>query len=308
MDKRTQKAQKVTIIGFIANAFLTAAKFAAGILGNSAAMVADAVHSLSDFISDLVVLIFLHFSGKECDENHPYGHGKFETLATLIISVLLFVIALGMVWSSWQQILHAFKGTFPETPKNIAAIVALVSILVKEILYKYTTKVAKEIKSPAVMANAWHHRSDALSSVGTLIGITGALILGGKWTLLDPIAAIFVSYYIFKVSIQLGLPSVNELLEKSLSKETEEEILNIICSSPEVKYTHQLRTRQIGNVYAIDIHIKLDPHLNVVDSHDIATSIENRLRAQYGCDTVINIHVEPYYPLNHYDTFCKAHR
>ena len=296
MNERTKKAERVTVIGFIINAALTAAKFFAGIFGNSAAMVADAVHSLSDFITDLIVLFFIRFSGKDCDEEHPYGHGKFETFATLLISGVLFLVGLGMMWNGCEKIKLAYEGTPPSTPGIIALIVAIFSIVSKEILYQYTVKVGKEINNAAVIANAWHHRSDALSSIGTLIGISGAIILGGDWAVLDPIAAVIVSVLILRVAVQLGLPSVNELLEKALPKDVEQEILDLIYLSPEIKDTHRLRTRKIGNIYAIDIHIKLDPSISFVASHDVATEVENRLRCKYGKKTLINIHTEPYDP------------
>lgn len=296
MNERTKKAERITVIGFIINAALTAAKFFAGIFGNSAAMVADAVHSLSDFISDFIVILFIRFSGKDSDDEHPYGHGKFETFATLLISGVLFLVGLGMMWNGIHQIKLASEGTPPLTPGWIALIAALISILTKEILYRYTVKVGKNINNTAVIANAWHHRSDALSSIGTLIGISGAIILGGDWAVLDPIAAVIVSVLILRVAVQLGLPSVNELLEKALPKDVEKEILDLIYLSPEIKDTHRLRTRKIGNIYAIDIHIKLDPSITFVASHDVATEVENRLRCKYGKKTLINIHTEPYDP------------
>lgn len=296
MNERTKKAQKITFIGFVANALLTTAKFIAGFLGNSAAMIADAVHSLSDFITDVIVILFIRVSGKDSDEEHPYGHGKFETFATLLISVLLLAVAIGMMWSGITEIKQAFEGQPPMKPGWIALIAALVSILVKESLYIYTIRVGKEINSSSVIANAWHHRSDALSSIGTLLGITGAILLGGKWSILDPLAAVIVSLFIIKVAIQLGLPSVNELLEKALPKEIEKDILDLIYQSPEIKSSHRLRTRKIGSVYAIDIHIKLDPSISFVASHDVATAIEKRLRSKYGSTTLTNIHTEPFYP------------
>ncbi len=242
------------------------------------------------------MFFFIRFSGKDCDEEHPYGHGKFETFASLIISTILFAGGLGLRGNGIEKIKLASEGTPPLTPGWIALIAALISILTKEILYRYTVKVGKEINNAAVIANAWHHRSDALSSIGTLIGISGAIILGGKWAVLDPIAAVIVSVFILRVAVQLGLPSVNELLEKALPKDVEKEILDLIYQSPEIKDTHRLRTRKIGNIYAIDIHIKLDPSITFVASHDVATEVENRLRCKYGKKTLINIHTEPYDP------------
>lgn len=295
MKNRTKKAQRITIIGFACNLILTASKLAAGILGNSAAMIADAIHSLSDFATDLIVIVFIGISGKESDEDHPYGHGKFETFATLLISVFLFIVALGMMWNGIQLIKRVFQGASISEPTWIALFAAVVSILIKEILYIYTIRVGNEIKSNAIIANAWHHRSDAFSSLGAFLGIAGAILLGGKWAVLDPIAAVLVSFFILKVAFQLGLPSVNELLEKALPKEIEEEIIVLIYASPEVKGLDHLRTRKIGSIYAIDVHIKLDPKISFVHSHDVATAIEQRLRSKYGKATLTSIHTEPYF-------------
>ena len=295
MENRIKKAQRITIIGFVCNLILTVAKLAAGFLGNSAAMIADAVHSLSDFATDIIVIFFIGVSGKESDEDHHYGHGKFETFATLLISVFLFAVALGMMWKGIQQVKLAFQGIPLSEPTWIALIAAVASILIKEALYIYTIRVGNEINSNAIIANAWHHRSDAFSSIGAFLGIGGAILLGGKWAVLDPIAAVLVSFFILKVAFQLGLPSVNELLEKALPKKIEEEIMGLIYASPEVKGSDHLRTRKIGSIYAIDIHIKLDPDISFVQSHDVATAIEQRLRSKYGKATLTSIHTEPYF-------------
>ena len=293
MQDRIQQAKRITWIGFYANFALTAGKLFAGIVGNSAAMVADAVHSLSDFLTDIVVIVFVGLSGKDSDEEHPYGHGKFETFATLIISFMLLLVAMGICWSGIEKILGVLKGGPLEKPSIIALSAAIISIIVKEALYRYTVKVGKTIDSQAVIANAWHHRSDALSSIGTLLGISGAIIIGGKWVVLDSIAAVIVSFFIGKVAISIGLPSIKELLEVALPAAVEKEILEIIHESPEVKGTHRLRTRKIGSLYAIEIHVLLERDISFVASHDVASAIENRLRERYGNKTLISIHTEP---------------
>lgn len=292
--ERVKKAKKVTWVGFFANLLLTTFKIIAGIVGKSTAMIADGIHSLSDFITDLLVIIFIGMSGKEKDEDHHYGHGKYETFATLMISLILLLVGVGIFWGGLQKIMLVISGGVLEKPTLIALFAAIVSIVVKEILYWYTKKTGEEIHSSAVIANAWHHRSDAFSSIGTTLGISGAIFLGATWTILDPIAGVVVSVFIVKVGIELGLPSVHELLERSLPPSTEKEIIEIIAKHPDVRFHHNLKTRKIGNICAIDVHIKLDPQISFVRSHDVATEIEISLREKFGEKTVTNIHTEPY--------------
>ena len=215
-SNREKEIYKVTTIGAVGNLLLLIFKFIAGFLSNSAAMIADAVHSLSDFLTDIVVMIFVRISSKEEDENHHYGHGKFETLATVIIGIVLVAVGLGIMKNGIVSIVEVAKGNSIKSPGIIALVAAIVSIIVKEILYRYTVIKGKKLDSPSVVANAWHHRSDAFSSIGTALGIGGAIILGNKWTILDPIAAVIVSFFILKVAYQLTKAGLDELLEKSL--------------------------------------------------------------------------------------------
>ncbi len=293
-DNRTREAQRVTWIGFSLNLVLTIFKLLAGFWGKSTAMVADGVHSLSDFITDVIVIVFIGVSGKDRDSDHQYGHGKYETFATLLISLALLVVGLGIFWNGASKVYFVIHGETIQQPSTIALIAALVSIVVKEGLFWYTKNTGTKINSQAVIANAWHHRSDAFSSVGTALGISGAIFLGEKWRILDPIAGIIVSFFIVKVAIELGIPSVHELLERSLPAETEKEIVGIIESNPEILAHHNLKTRKIGNIYAIDIHIKLDKNIAFVHSHDIATELEQKLRNRFGEKTITNIHTEPF--------------
>ena len=292
--ERVKEAKKVTWIGFVVNFILTAFKIVAGITGKSTAMIADGVHSLSDFVTDVLVILFMGISGKDKDQDHRYGHGKYETFATLLISLALLVVAVGIFWTGATKVIQVFGGVVLEQPSYIALWAAIISVISKEILYRYTKKVGGKIDSNAVIANAWHHRSDAFSSIGTTLGITGAIFLGEQWRILDPIAGLIVSFFIAKVAIQLGMPSVHELLERSLPQETEDIIIELINSHPDVIFHHNLKTRKIGNIYAIDVHIKLDKNISFVKSHDIATDIEVRLRKKFGEKTVTNIHTEPY--------------
>ena len=287
------RSYKITIIGSISNAGLVLIKFLAGIFGNSSALIADAVHSLSDFLTDLVVLVFVKLSAKPKDENHSYGHGKFETLTTLIIGITLLVVGFGICWEGVRKIYDVITGIGIKTPDKIAFYVAVISIITKEILFRYTKKVGKEVKSDLVIANAWHHRSDSFSSIGTAIGIGGAAFLGDKWVVLDPIAAVIVSFFIISVSFKLINPSINELLEKSLPEDTQNEIIEIINNIPEIEDPHNLKTRKLGNDYAIELHVRVDPKMSVEKAHQYSREIENLLRDKYGKKTHVAIHIEP---------------
>lgn len=295
-DKKTARERgiyKVTVIGSIVNFLLLVFKFVAGFMGHSAAMLADAVHSLSDFVTDLVVIVFVRISNKPQDKTHDYGHGKYETLATAIIGLLLLSVGLGILWNGASSIYAFIRGQQLEAPGMVALVAALVSIVAKEILYQYTVVEGKKLDSQAVIANAWHHRSDALSSIGTAVGIGGAILLGENWRVLDPIAAVIVSFFIIKVSIQLLIPCVDELLEKSLSDEVEKEIEQALLSFPGVSEPHHLRTRRIGSYYAIEVHVRMDGSITLEEAHATATAIEHKLKDIFGEGTLINIHVEP---------------
>lgn len=293
-DKTREKGiYRVTALGSLVNLLLLILKFIAGIVGNSAAMLADAIHSLSDFVTDIVVIILVKIAGKPIDRDHEYGHGKYETLATIFISMLLMVVALGILWNGASSIYHFAKGGTLPNPSLIALIAAIVSIISKEWLYRYTVARGKEFQSEAVVANAWHHRSDALSSIGTATGIAGAILLGGKWRVLDPLAAIFVSLLIFHMSLNLLRNSLDELLEKSLPPQVENDILSIITSFEGVNSPHHLRTRKIGNYYSIEVHIRMDGNMSLKAAHATASSIEKALKNKFGQHTIINIHVEP---------------
>lgn len=290
---RKKGIYKVTIIGSIVNFLLLVFKFFAGFAGHSAAMLADAVHSLSDFITDVVVIVFVRIANKPEDKGHDYGHGKYETLATAIIGILLLCVGFGIFWNGATSIYDFLNGQQLESPGMVALIAALVSIVLKELLYRYTVIQGKKLNSQAVIANAWHHRSDALSSIGTAIGIGGAILLGDKWRVLDPVAAVIVSVFIMKVSIQLLIPCVDELLEKSLPDEVEKEIEQTALSFPGVSEPHHLRTRRIGSYYAIEMHVRMDGRITLEEAHRTVTAIENKLKEMFGKGTHVGIHVEP---------------
>lgn len=291
--ERSKEIYKVTLVGGAVNVILLLFKFVAGILGNSAAMVADAVHSLSDFITDVIVILFVRISGKPKDKSHDYGHGKYETLAMTIIGMALLVVAIGILYSGIVKIVQWAKGGELAAPGMLALWAALLSILLKEAVYHYSMMKARQLSSQAVEANAWHHRSDALSSIGTAIGIGGAIFLGQRWTVLDPVASIIVGVFIVHVSLSLLRNGIGDLMEQSLPDEVEEEILQLAGSVKGVAEPHDLRTRRIGNHYAIELHILMDGHIPLREAHDKASEVEELLMSHYGEDTHVVVHVEP---------------
>ncbi len=291
--KRERDIYRVTIYGSAVNTVLLVFKFIAGILGGSAAMIADAVHSLSDFLTDIMVLIFVRLSSRPIDKDHDFGHGKYETLATAIIGIALFCVGVMIcyngVWKVWQNL----NGQTLPRPGTIALMAALLSIVLKEWCYQFTARVGRKYNSQAVIANAWHHRSDAMSSIGTAVGIGGAIVLGDRWTVLDPLAAIVVSVFILRTACKMVHEAVQELLEVSLSDDIENHIVQLAEEEPTVSEVHDLRTRRIGNRIAIDMHLRMPPDTPLYVAHEHATNIEYRLRLTYGKDTLINIHMEP---------------
>ena len=293
MMNREKQIFRVTFLGSFVNLLLVVFKFIAGIVGHSAAMIADAVHSLSDFITDIIVIIFVAISGKPEDSDHSYGHGKYETLATAVIGIILFFVGVGILISGIKAIVGALQGEPLQAPSLLALIAAVISVVVKEALYHYTVKRGKALDSSSVVANAWHHRSDALSSIGTAIGIGGAVFLGEQWRILDPIAAVVVSIFIIKVAVELIKPCIDELVERSLPEEVEQRIHALILQSPQVSSPHHLRTRRIGGYIAIEVHIRMDGQISLSEAHQVASDIERRLKAEFGEKTHIGIHMEP---------------
>ena len=293
---RQQKMYRVTLAGSIVNALLLILKFAAGIIGHSTAMIADAVHSLSDFITDIVVIAFVRLSSKPADKDHAYGHGKYETIATSIIGLALMAVAVKLGWDGIQKIFHVIRGGELQSPGIIALIAAITSIIAKEWIYRVTHRVARQVESQALEANAWHHRSDAFSSIGTAIGIGGAVILGSRWTILDPIAAVIVSIMISITALKLLRKSSGELLEESLPQETEQQIINIVYQDPLATDVHHLHTRRIGNIIAIEMHLRLPKDITLEQAHTHATAIERHLRDTFGSGTHIMLHIEPTKP------------
>ena len=293
MRTREQQIAHVTLVGSVVNLLLVGLKATAGIAAHSAAMVSDAVHSLSDLITDFIVLVFVRVSGRPQDEGHDFGHGKYETLATLLIGLALAAAAVGIVVSGATKLAAWLQGEDLPAPGRLALWAALVSIVAKELLYQYTRIRGKKLESTALKANAWHHRSDSLSSIGAAVGIGGAILLGDRWTVLDPLASIVVGAMLVKVAWDLMGPSFGELTERSLPAETENEMLEIIRSVEGVCDPHNLRTRRIGNRVAAEVHIRLDGALTLDEAHERATEVERRFKVRFGEHSHIIIHMEP---------------
>ena len=291
--EREKKIYRVTLAGSIINMVLLAFKFVAGVVGGSAAMIADAVHSLSDFLTDIVVVVFVRISSKPQDSDHDYGHGKYETLATSLIGMALLAVGVMIFYNGARDIMRAIGGEQLQQPGMIALVAALVSIALKEWAYQFTARVGKKVDSPAVVANAWHHRSDSLSSIGTAIGIGGAILLGHRWAVLDPVAAVVVSLFIVKTALSLLRQSADELPEKSLSQDIEQEIVDIVGQEPIAGEVHNLCTRRIGSSIAIEMHVRMPGNLTLYESHIHASNIEKRLRQRFGSNTHLSLHVEP---------------
>lgn len=292
-DRRIDDICRITWLGAFVNLLLVAVKFIAGIAGLSAAMVADAIHSLSDLATDAIVIIFVKMSNKPADRDHDYGHGKYETFATLIIGTLLAIVGIGMMWGGGEKILDILSGTMIPTPGWTAFAAGIASIVAKETIFQYTMHVARRTHSNTLAANAWHHRSDALSSVGTCAGIGGAIILGNDWVILDPLAAVVVSVIVTVSALKIMRTAVNELLEKSLPENIERDIIDIVDEDPLLQHVHHLRTRAIGSIYTIDMHVRMPGDMTLSEAHRHTILLEQRLRQAYGKGTIINIHIEP---------------
>lgn len=287
-------ARHVTWVGFWINAALGVLKVIAGILGRSSAMVADGIHSFSDFVSDIIVLIFVGISRRKANTEYQYGHGKFETFATMLLALVLGIVGVMFFIEGWEKTWSALHGGVLERPTWLALSMALASIASKEWLYRYTRRAGEQIHSAVVVANAWHHRSDAFSSLATLAGIGGAMFLGVKWRVLDPVAAMLVSVFIVMVAVKIGKPAVMELLEVSLPSEVVEGMYRVIGTTPGVEAFHHFASRRNGNCMIADFHIKVDPHISVEHAHHISSEVEQRLKDAYGHEMIVTIHVEPY--------------
>lgn len=285
--------RKVTLVGFWINAALVLLKLFFGYWGHSDALVADGYHSVSDFVTDFIVLFFIGIAYKRADKDHPYGHGKYETAATVLIGIILLIVAVFIGLKGIMNIIGAAEGKVLPKPDILTLIVTFISIFAKEFCYRYTIKYGKKINSSVVIANAWHHRSDSLSSIATLIGISFAIFLGPSWRILDPIAAVVVAVFIAVSAIKIAKPAISELLEVSLPKEQLDEISKIVINIPGVKKFHNLRSRRNGHFYIVDLNIHVDPDITVRAAHEIANDVEDDLKKHFGGDMIIYVHIEP---------------
>lgn len=295
--RQNREEKRCTLVGMTCDIGLSALKIASGILGRSSAILADGIHSISDTVTDALVYAMVRLSGKGVDERYRYGRGKYETLAAFLISIILVVVAIGLMSDGLQDVWTALNGKTLERPRNIALAVGIIAVIIKEGLYRYTRHKGNKTGSSALKAYAWHHRADAMSTAATLLGVAGAMFLGERWRVLDPIAAIAVSVLILVLAYRMGRPAVEELLEVSLPPEEQERIAAVVTGTPGVKAFHNLRTRRNGNLRVVDIHVKVDGEMSVATSHDITREIEQRLNEELG-EVMTNIHVEPYHGHN----------
>lgn len=290
---RTAKVTFVTLVGSVVNIILTVFKIFAGVLGRTTAMIADGIHSLSDLLSDIVVIVFVKISAKGRDKDHDYGHGKFETFATLIISLMLIVVAANLMSGGINKIRLILDGGEVGSPGMIALWAAVASIVLKEILYRYTIIQGRALNSPMMIANAWHHRSDAFSSVGSLLGIAGAIFLGDKFVILDPITGCVISIFILVMAVKMSVPAIKELLDVSLPDDVEEKIEATAKSVKGVVDLHELKTRREGPGIIMEGHLVLDSEISLKEAHDISKKVEESLRKEFGTETQISLHLEP---------------
>lgn len=296
-QEAVRKGRRVTWIGFWVNAFLGVIKVVGGIFSRSGALVADGIHSFSDFLSDILVLAMVGVARRKPNTRYPFGHGRFEALATVLLSLLLILVAIGIFYDGIVKVVDSLKGEVLPRPTFLALIIILLSILSKEWLFHFTRRVGKEIKSETVIANAWHHRSDALSSVATLIGVAGAMFLGEKWRILDPIAAMAVGVIIVIVGVDLAKSPLRELLGSSLDKKTRKLIRKSLNETKGVLDWHHLQTFKSGNDGFVMVHLLVDPEISVREAHEIATNAEKEIQ-QSVKDLKIHAttHIEPYAP------------
>ncbi len=262
---------RITMVGAVTNFTLAIFKFVAGTVGNSTALVADAIHSLSDLATDLIVYYSLKISGQKPDEEHPYGHGRAETIGASFVGAAIILVGVGIAW----EVLSEVVGGVILVPTSLALAGAVVSIVAKEILYRYTVLVGRRLKSESIMANAWHHRSDALSSMAVLVGVAGAQM---GWPLMDPLAAVIVGIMIAHVGIKIAREAVNNLMDTGVSDAELETMRSIIKESPGVVHYHELKTRRLGKDVLVDIHIQVPPRISISEAHNIAETVRVNLK------------------------------
>jgi len=286
-EQRRQETTRITLWGVAVNLVLAIIKIAGGIIGQSQALLADGIHSLSDLASDAMVLIAVKHAGEDADEDHPYGHARYETLATVALGILLMGVATGI---AYDAILRLENPDEIAVPALFTLIIAAISIVSNEGLYHATRAVAQKIRSPLLEANAWHHRSDAISSIVVLIGI-GAAYIG--YPLLDAIAAILVALMIAKIGLDLSRQSVQELVDTALDPEMVEKIKETILSIDDVRELHMLRSRRMGHNALVDVHLLVSPKLSVSEGHHISEAVEKILIEKFDEVNDVTVHIDP---------------
>ena len=296
-DDKTRAADavlRITWFGAVINLFLTGFKFVAGVVGHSSVLIADAVHSLSDLVTDFVILFGMRFWNCPADQRHPYGHAKIETLVTLFIGLVLALVGFGLLFEAVRSLIDILHGKMPPSPTWLPFVAALVSIVVKEWLYQVTVKVGMTTKSSATIANAWHHRSDALSSIPAAAAVGACLLFGHEYVFLDPVGTVVVSFMILHVAWKIMLPTFAALLDSGASELQCRDIENEIRSFAEVKDLHKLRTRYVGPTgLVVDVHVLVDPNMFVTEAHSLSHRIERKL-LQSGENIIdVFVHVEP---------------
>ena len=288
--------QRVTYVGFFVNLFLVAIKFLAGFFGHSQALIADGVHSLSDTVTDIAILVGSRFWGQPADDSHPYGHAKLEMLVTLLIGGALFFVGLHLIYNAvgnlYEMILNQSEA--PRVPNVYALLAAISSIVLKEWLFRITAATGYRIQSSATVANAWHHRSDALSSIPVALAVGAVLVLGEQFAFLDPIGTIVVGLMIFYTAFEIVRPAFENLVDTSGDVHLADMINNRVVSIDGVQSVHKIRTRPLGaSLYAVDLHIQVDPDMNVRQAHDLSHLIQNELRTKLPQIVETTVHVEP---------------
>ncbi len=287
---RNRQIRRITWIGLILNIFLTVLKLVAGIVGHSQAIIADAVHSISDFGTDLVLLLGIRAWSKPRDKRHPFGHERIETIISLFMGIFLALVGVWIVQDSLRDIEQADR----LRPGLIALVAAVVGMICKEFMYRWTKRVGRATSSMALQANAWHHRSDALSSLPAGLAVLAARLLPPEWAFLDNIGALVVCIFLFHAAYKIVVPAVNELLDTVPESHVPEELLEIISQTPGVLLVHKVRARSAGAHVLTDAHIEVDPNISVTAGHDIAERVKQRVLQQLHEVAEITIHVEPY--------------
>lgn len=291
LKEESKVAMKVSKVSIVVNVLLSAIKFGAGIVANSGAMISDAVHSASDIVSTLIVIIGVKIGGQNADEKHQYGHEKLECVVAVFLAIMLGLTGIGIGYEGIGRIEKALNGDLP-APGILALIAAVLSILVKEWMYWYTRNSAKKINSSSLMADAWHHRSDAFSSIGSLIGIGGAII---GFKILDPIAAIIIAVIILKVSYDVGKDAVEKIVDVSCDEKIVNEIKRLTLEEVGVKGIDSLKTRIFGTKFYIDLEISVDGNISLNEAHIIAEKVHNKIEESFSEAKHCMVHINPKY-------------